>query len=52
MVLLPYGKVLRFVDEEAVRDFAPSGAGFTAGGPWGRWPGRSGGGPNSGEGAA
>ena len=28
MVLLPYGKVLRFVDEEAVRDFAPSGAGF------------------------
>ena len=28
MVLLPYGEVLRFVDEETVRDFAPSGAGF------------------------
>ena len=28
MVLLPYGEVLRFVDEETVREFAPSGAGF------------------------
>ena len=28
MVLLPYAELLRFVDEETVRDFAPSGAGF------------------------
>ena len=28
MVLLPYEDVLRFVDEDIVRDFAPSGAGF------------------------
>ena len=28
MVLLPYEDVLRFVDEEIVRNFAPSGAGF------------------------
>ena len=28
MVLLPYGEVLRFADQEIVRDFAPSGAGF------------------------
>ena len=28
MVLLPYGELLRFVDEDIVRDFAPSGAGF------------------------
>ena len=28
MVLLPYEEVLRFVDEETVRNFAPSGAGF------------------------
>ena len=28
MVLLPYGDLLRFVDREIVRDFAPSGAGF------------------------
>ena len=28
MLLLPYEDVLRFVDEEIVRDFAPSGAGF------------------------
>ncbi len=28
MVLLPYEEVLRFVDEETVWDFAPSGAGF------------------------
>ena len=35
MVLLPYGEVLRFVDEETVRDFAPSGAGFHGWGPVG-----------------
>ena len=28
MVLIPYDEVLRFVDEDTVRDFAPSGAGF------------------------
>ena len=28
MLLLPYDEVLRFVDEETVWDFAPSGAGF------------------------
>ena len=28
MVLLPYGDVLRFVDQEIVENFAPSGAGF------------------------
>ena len=28
MVLLPYGEVLRFVDQETVQDFSPSGAGF------------------------
>ena len=28
MVLLPYEEVLRFVDEDLVREFAPSGAGF------------------------
>ena len=28
MVLLPYEEVLRFVDEDLVRQFAPSGAGF------------------------
>ena len=28
MVLFPYGEVLRFVDEETVSEFAPSGAGF------------------------
>ena len=28
MVLLPYGEVRRFVDEETVRNFAPPGAGF------------------------
>ena len=28
MVLLPYGEVLRFLDQEVVKDFAPSGAGF------------------------
>ncbi len=35
MVLLPYEEVLRFVDEETVRDFAPSGAGFHGWGPVG-----------------
>ena len=35
MVLLPYGEVLRFVDVETVRDFAPSGAGFHGCGPVG-----------------
>ena len=28
MVLLPYGEVLRFVDQDLVEQFAPSGAGF------------------------
>ena len=28
MVLLPYEELLRFVDQETVKDFAPSGAGF------------------------
>ena len=28
MVLLPYGEVLRFLDQEVVKDFAPSGAEF------------------------
>ena len=28
MVLLPYGEVLRFVDQEIIDNFAPSGAGF------------------------
>ena len=28
MVLLPYGEVLRFMDEDLVREFVPSGAGF------------------------
>ena len=28
MVLLPYEELLRFVDQERVKDFAPSGAGF------------------------
>ena len=35
MVLLPYEQVLRFVDEETVRNFAPSGAGFHGWGPVG-----------------
>lgn len=35
MVLLPYEEVLRFVDEETVGDFAPSGAGFHGWGPVG-----------------
>ncbi len=35
MVLLPYEEVLRFVDEETVRNFAPSGAGFHGWGPVG-----------------
>ena len=35
IVLLPYEEVLRFVDEETVRDFAPSGAGFHGWGPVG-----------------
>ncbi len=28
MVLLPYGEVLRFVDQELIEEFSPSGAGF------------------------
>ena len=35
MVLLPYAELLRFVDEETVRDLAPSGAGFHSWGPVG-----------------
>ena len=35
MVLLPYAELLRFVDEETVRNFAPSGAGFHGWGPVG-----------------
>ena len=35
MVLLPYGELLRFVDEETVRDLAPSGAGFHSWRPMG-----------------
>ena len=35
MVLLPYEEVRRFVDEETVRKFAPSGAGFHGWGPVG-----------------
>ena len=35
MVLLPYEEVLRFVDEETIRNFAPSGAGFYGWGPVG-----------------
>ena len=35
MVLLPFAELQRFVDEETVRDFAPSGAGFHGWGPVG-----------------